>query len=283
MKYSAALKSFKHAGFTLIELMIAVGIFSLLTTLSYSLISSVLQTKERTDLRAKKLIERDFSQVIARPVRDEYGDSEPAMSAKNNQGIAFSRIGWTVSPLIESVNTRSELQRIRYFFEKGELIRSFWRYPDRAPQVLPESTTLLTDVEDLQLRFLTKKPASTSWSWVTDWPSVSSAATAQVGVIDESIRMLPKVVEMTINVKPFGEIKRQFLLVDNLAATPLKYFPGAQSPTQNTSQDNSIEYESSSLDSVSEDSSLTGKEPLNDQGTSPTDDESEDIKNATIR
>ena len=65
-------------GFTLIELIISVGIFALLATISYALLGTVIETKARTQARMERLaalqktmqiMERDFSQAIARPAK----------------------------------------------------------------------------------------------------------------------------------------------------------------------------------------------------------------------
>jgi len=221
-------------GFTLIELIISVGIFALLATISYALLGTVIETKARTQARMERLaalqktmqiMERDFSQAIARPVRDEYGDPQGALIATIGQGLEWTRTGWAVSPFVESTTVRSELQRVHYHLEQGEWIRSYWVYPDRAPEEKPLRVTLLDKVDSVSMRFLYRTAPTAKWQWVEEWPpslvadgtgDLADAAGNLKSQETEQLRILPKAVEVILVLAPYGEIKRHFLLIDHL-------------------------------------------------------------------
>ena len=75
-------------GFTLMELLIAITVFAILSTITYSGLKTVLDTEQQTSQHmellsqvqiALNLIQRDIEQAVSREVRDEFGDSLPSM------------------------------------------------------------------------------------------------------------------------------------------------------------------------------------------------------------
>ncbi len=146
-------------GFTLLELLVAVAIFAMLGVGSYRLLATTIASRDasRTHdtalIRLQKgmtVLQRDLSQAIARPVRNDYGDLEAALKLGNN-ALEFSRQGWP-NPLLAS---RSELQRVSYEVNaKGELWRIVWSQLDRERGMEPSRSLLLEQVEGLQIRAL---------------------------------------------------------------------------------------------------------------------------------
>ena len=68
----------KHKGFTLIEVIIALSIFAVLSVMGYKGLSSLIQTKERVDVEDNKWqqlilffdrFELDVKQSVNRPIR----------------------------------------------------------------------------------------------------------------------------------------------------------------------------------------------------------------------
>jgi general secretion pathway protein J len=79
----------RSAGFTLIEVLIAMAITAFVAAAAYAGVSGVLSGAEklrenggriRDVNRALTLISRDLRQVIDRPVRDEFGARQPALA-----------------------------------------------------------------------------------------------------------------------------------------------------------------------------------------------------------
>lgn len=194
-------------GFTLLEVMIAISIFALMSMASYQILQGVIRSgeisKRHSDAllkiqRAMLIIEQDFTQIIARASRSETGEGDEvrvlsvgrSLYESEDEAIEFTRLGW-INPL--GLLPRSNLLRVRYRLFDGQLQRLYFLYPDIVAGQEPEIQTLLDDVETLKFRF---------WSdnWKTTW--------------DEKEK-LPEGVEISFTSKQFGEINRQFLLAQS--------------------------------------------------------------------
>ena len=159
-------------GFTLLEILISVAIFALVSTATFSMLQQTIRTGEAFDTkssslvelqRAHRLLQQDFSQVVPRTIRDEFGDvSDAVMSDDMSWGTAVevTRTG-RPNPLNKA---RSNLIRLRYFFDGDKLIRRTWKRLDRAPGAEFQDQLILAGVENWQVRFLSGK------QWVETWP-----------------------------------------------------------------------------------------------------------------
>ena len=76
------------AGFTLIEVLLAMGITTFVALLAYSGLSASITAAESQQLQAQQIVdiqlpltvlERDIRNVVARPIRDEYDDRVEAL------------------------------------------------------------------------------------------------------------------------------------------------------------------------------------------------------------
>lgn len=198
-------------GFTLIELLVAITIFSVLAAMAYGGLSSVLNSERTLDAAARRLnaiqqtmlfVARDLNQLSGRAIRDEFGDTQPALRSQLNRqpGIEFTRGGWS-NP---AQQMRSTLQRVGYTVEEKQLIRYSWLALDRAPDSQPLRLVLLEDVTALQLRFMDDQRA-----WGEQWPLLGGApATAP----------LPRAVELTLELTDLGTLRR-LMVLDATAAS----------------------------------------------------------------
>ncbi|MDH5425761.1 MAG: type II secretion system minor pseudopilin GspJ [Gammaproteobacteria bacterium] len=194
------------AGFTLLELLIAMAIFSLISVMSFSGLSSVLNNKEGIDRELQLLsdiqrtmlnLSRDIEQTINRPVNDGLGGTIAALTGGNNIDstlFELSRTGWR-NPAEQH---RSQLQRVAYSFEDHQLIRLYWYHIDRTQTAEPVRRVLLNDVNDIKVRYL-DQDWSDSWpNTLTDPATVASA--------------LPRAIEITLTLKRWGPVTRLFRL-----------------------------------------------------------------------
>lgn len=224
----------KSKGFTLLELMIAMAIFAFIAVGAYYMLNTFITAKERTDVhsvrlaqlqRAMLIISRDFEQVVPRPIRDEVDEISPAMIGMPNGAVEFTRNGWT-NP---TGAARSDLQRVRYEFEQGKLWRSSWPVLDRGPDAKPQRTAILTGVAELAVKYY---PMQTPLNAVQgsmpvigepteNWPQANADEVSTQNRAD-----LPKLVDFALTLDDFGDIHRQFVLVDN--------DPKAKDPAANT-------------------------------------------------
>jgi general secretion pathway protein J len=195
----------RHSGFTLIELMVAIAIFSFLATAMYTGIRQIVAEREilqeRNDAlnqlqRAVRYLNTDFSQLTPRDVRDELGrDRAAALSSDPSQDFALqlSRDGWR-NP---AQALRGSVQRVQYRLEDEILIREHWPVMDHLLGAEAREIELLTNVEKFEIAYLDE-----SLDWQIDWPP--AAATAET----TSTTRLPKAIRYRLTLKDFGEIER---------------------------------------------------------------------------
>lgn len=191
-------------GFTLLEVLVAMAIFAVISVLAYGGLVVVLDQRalaeEQTDAWREmqltmQLLGRDLKQLHPRPVRDEIGDRfEPAFQSRpgSSYALEFTRGGWT-NP---SGLPRSTLQRVAYRVEDGALLRIYWPVLDRTLNTEPVVTRLIEDIDSLELRML-----DTQGGWHTQWPPPGLAG-------DGALHTLPRAVEVAVESPRFGRVWR---------------------------------------------------------------------------
>ncbi len=202
------------SGFTLLEILIAVALFAALFVAAQQMFSTALNNSERLNEEAARLenqqrlliwLTTDLEQVVMRPVRDSLGDPMPAIFGEDRR-LAFTRAGWA-NPF--SLRKRSELQRIEYFLQEGQLIRRNYPFLDVTAGVEPVDIVMLEDVEEFQARFLAQDPSSQEYQWLEVWPDNQAA----LGPIMTEI--MPKSIEITITLADGSVLHRFFRTVSN--------------------------------------------------------------------
>jgi general secretion pathway protein J len=195
----------RSAGFTLLELLVALAIFALLAVMSYAGLSTVLNTEQVVDTEMERLTEiqrsvafitRDIQQTVDRPIRDAYGDPQPALAGSTLLATAetpvleLTRNGYR-NPL---GTNRSTLQRVAYRVADHTLLRDTWRVLDRAQDSQPDSVTLCTGINALQIRYLDQDQ-----NWHEQWPPQDSQYQGPA---------IPLAVEVTLELDDWGDIVR---------------------------------------------------------------------------
>jgi len=187
--------------FTLLELLVALTIFAVIAIVAYTGLNTVLTARMQTQIYTDQLAEiqiaslqlrRDMEQCVARTIRDEYGETLPALQASATT-IELTHAGWK-NPLQK---TRSTLQRTRYYLENDKLWRASWQVLDRAQDSQPQITTILSHVDKLNFHFL-----DNTLKWYDQWiPTHFSADNS-----DNSKPML-RAIELIVTLKTFGKIR----------------------------------------------------------------------------
>lgn len=191
-----------HAtGFTLLELLVALAVFAVMSAMAYGGLRTVLDIREQTDAAAQRLaaiqraflrIERDLEQSVARGVRDDFGSLLGAMLAaedEDNWRLEFTRVGHRNPARLP----RSTLQRVAYEVEDEVLYRVQWLTLDRAQGGEPVRVAMLEQVARLELRFL-----DTGNEWRNAWPPLSDPEEAG----------LPRAVELSVELEDWGRVTR---------------------------------------------------------------------------
>jgi len=191
-------------GFTLLELIIAIAIFAIVSVLTYSGLSSVIQTSQITEEAADELrqlqlamifVRRDIMQIVPRQVNDGSGQLiEALISVRGDSVLEFSRDG-NPNP---ANSLRSNLQRVRYIIEDDKWFRLSWNKLDRTNNEAPQKQLLLDKMNSLNFRFLTSQK-----QWQDTWQKEN---------IGGRVIELPMAIEMNLAHKHWGEIQRIFLI-----------------------------------------------------------------------
>ena len=197
----------RQAGFTLIELLVASAVFAIIGGAAYTGWYQIQQTRETVETHSVRLAElqraffwigEDMEQLVLRPIVDEVGGTSPSL-LYSEQGVSlleFTRNGWS-NPAEEVTPARSNLQRVAYFTEDGKLYRKYWYHLDRFAEGEPNERRLLSNVAGIRLRFLDGS------EWTEQWPPNNADADTEV---------LPRAVEITLDLDYMGEITRLFVV-----------------------------------------------------------------------
>jgi len=189
-------------GFTLLELVVVIAIFGVMSVMAYGGLASVLDSRARVETalnrtaalqKAYLRLRNDFQQVESRPIRNEFGQGQPAFIASPELArTEFTRGGWR-NPL---GHERSTFERVSYRLDDRKLLRETWRVLDRAQDSAPVKTELLDGLKELRWRFL-----DAGRQWQTRWPAdLSQTAEASVGAAP------PQAVEITLVTEDSGEL-----------------------------------------------------------------------------
>ncbi len=158
-------------GFTLIEVMSALLVLSLLALMSYRGLGAVLDAREHVKHETDKWrqvaaffarFERDVELAAPRPVRTNDGIAPAwlgAPAAAAEASLEFSRFAST-----EGVDTA---RRIGYRLnDRNEIELWLWPGLDIAPDALPARYAVLAGVKTFELQYL-----DPSLAWVDIWPT----------------------------------------------------------------------------------------------------------------
>lgn len=204
----------KNNGFTLIEIMVAISIFSVLSIVGYKGISSLIQTKHRVEVEDTKWqqlmvffdrFELDVKQSVNRPIRSGEDVIEPAMlgqptfSGEDGAQLSFSRFG---DP--EQSGFLMDTRRVGYRLNGGAVELLIWPALDAASTSKPEVFNVLPQVTQMTFRYLTADGL-----WLNHWPE--QALTLQGGNSQQKY-FSPNALELTIKLDTGEIVSRVFAL-----------------------------------------------------------------------
>jgi general secretion pathway protein J len=193
-------------GFTLIEVLVALAIFGIMSAMAYQALGQSLSNadllRERMERiqgvqRSMSMLGRDLMQTSPRPVRDILGDGLiPSIrtSLSTEFALELTRGGWPNPAGLP----RGTLQRVAYRIEEGELLRYHWTVLDPTVANEPVITALMEDIDGILFRYRTH-----GGEWLEQWPPVG----AQGAGLE---RLRPQAVEVVLTLPDEGEIRRFF-------------------------------------------------------------------------
>ena len=186
-----------QGGFTLLEILVALAIFAILSMMAYSGLAAILEARESTRPRSALLaqlqatwyfLNEDLSLAVDRPIRDELGSMEPAFGiGRGNEILVLTRTTPTWTGDIQNT-----LQRISYRVEKGALYRQVWGLLDRTPETQYRRKKLIM-TELVEINFYDEKTQS--------WLPYSNTN-----------GRIPKALAINIKLADLGMVRRLFLI-----------------------------------------------------------------------
>ena len=160
--------------FTLVELLIALAIFALLSAFAYRGLAVLLESREALDRDSRKWrdlalfvgrFERDVHAVLDRPATGPSGTPQSPVSSlldlggTTASGLAITRAGATLY-----ANELAAPQRVGYRLAEGRVDRLAWPGVDAGPRAEAAATPVLENVRSLGFRFLDR-----TLEWRRDW------------------------------------------------------------------------------------------------------------------
>ncbi|MDF1678655.1 MAG: type II secretion system minor pseudopilin GspJ [Legionellaceae bacterium] len=183
-------------GYTLVEVIIALAIFAIVSTLSVGLLSRAFDTKARlkhqiepfTDIQLAVIrIKQDAAQIVSRAIRDQEMKKVVPFFATSH-GIEFTRGGFIK---LDEKAPQSTLRRVAIVCEKGKLIRKTWPVLDGFSRDTPQKQVLLDQLEQCGFSF-----ASSRHTWSDMWRTGDTA--------------LPSTFKLHLVFKELGEVALVF-------------------------------------------------------------------------
>lgn len=199
------------AGFTLLEVLLAMAITAMVAMMAYAGLNAAMNAAERHGEQVARLGEvqtalgwlvRDLRHSVDRPVLDADGEALPALrgDAVEEDWLELTRTGWAN----QRGQRHGSLQRVRYRLDaEGQLWREHWLVLDRIDddeQGL-QQVRLMSGVTRVALRFLDGKAGNAAsqelgGEWVERWPATRGD------------RLLPLAAEVELEIDGFGVVKR---------------------------------------------------------------------------
>ena len=191
----------KNPGFTLVEVLIATFIFTIVSLITVTGLRTVLQSSSQTEEKSQQIAEletallllsRDFEEAILRPITNAKGAIDGPFIG-NPTEVSFTK-GGVPNPLGQF--KRSTLQRIKYSFNSDSIERIVWQVLDQTSKSKTDSRKLLTNITDMSFEYLTD-----DGKFSPAWPANGSSSDA-----------LPSGIKVNISCEKWGKISQFYII-----------------------------------------------------------------------
>lgn len=196
-------------GFSLVETLVALFVFSLLGVMGIQVLRSFTSTQMAVSVVDEKLaelqisgniIKQDMNAAVVRPSRTELGGNVPTyfvggsrrngFTANEQPILAFTRGG---NPAHAIKLEYPAVQSVQYWLENGSLIRRTYARPDPTEDTPRYDQVLLSDVGELKLRFRVEG------QWFDE-------VEHQLG----TRQSFPELIELVVHIEGRGQLTRVF-------------------------------------------------------------------------
>lgn len=190
----------QYSGFTLLELLIALFIFSILSVMLSGGLRLVINALDHTENRAERLrntqrvllmIGRNIEQTVNRPILTTQAKEEAAFVGTKNS-FTFTHMG-VANP--DGNQMRGALQRMRYFFSESHLWQEVWPVLDQANQTKTSKRDLLDNVVNAQFEYLDDEN-----KFQNSWP------------LENKKQALPRAIKLILTFEKWGELTQLYVI-----------------------------------------------------------------------
>jgi len=201
MIYYRRQRSFQ--GFTLLEIIIAMAIFSMISLASFSIFDTVIRGDEASKTHADRLyklqrtfmiIERDVLQIARRTVRIDgeapligYIHTDQTALSSDTEILGFVRSGWRNPGLLLP---RGDMQSVAYRLQDNVLERLHYNFVDAVVGQKPTTRKLIDHIKELKFEFY----------YGDKWQD------------EIQKELLPLAIAIELDVEDFGSVRREFLI-----------------------------------------------------------------------
>lgn len=196
----------RQRGLTLIELLVAIAVFTVVASLGYRGLQQTMTAKQQLTRSSDQFtalqrsmfwLERDLTSLVARPHRDYSGDYQPAIHSRG-QSTAM-RIEFTHGGRANPAELpQSNLERVSYHWTSRGVIRQYWPRLDVMAGSQPKEMSLFVNSGEFNWLFLDQQNR-----WHHQWPPLNHTG--------DTTRLLPRAIRIGITLPDYGRIERTFV------------------------------------------------------------------------
>jgi len=199
----------KQAGFTLLEVLIALVVFAIIASITSSAMYYAFNTRARLKIQADRLshlqtglviLTRDTRQIIDRSVRGNDMVIYTGLIGQKDS-VEFTR-GGLVNP--NGVERRSTLQRIALICRDKQLFRRRWDILDTLDRNRYRESVLIENLADCDFKYINHQGQV-----LNDWNAQSIHQ-------EEQLEPLPKAIQLNINLADWGKGSFLFLIPESV-------------------------------------------------------------------
>lgn len=188
-------------GFTLLEILIALFVFTILSVLLTQALRTVIEAQSATEEKANRLrtmqfalflLQRDISQAFDRPIINAKGKEEQSFIG-DARGFDFSHLGRADAL---GAFAQSAIERTAYVFDHETLSRQTYSVLDQAPSSQAHTRILLKNINKMRFQYLDQ-----AGHFQKKWPPDQNQGDA-----------LPRAIQLDFDLMNWGELQQLFLI-----------------------------------------------------------------------
>lgn len=195
------IKQSKYQGFTLVEILVALFIFTIISMILMSGLHNLITIHSGTEKSAERLrqlqlamllVRRDVEQTVNRPIVNASGKAERAFIG-TPYGFTFTHLG-LANPM--GVAVQSSMQRTSYFLRKDSLYRQVWNAVDATVGTHSYTKILISGITRAEFAYLDHNK-----QFRNQWP--------QQGQANQG---LPRAVKLTLVIANWGALTQIYVI-----------------------------------------------------------------------